>query len=133
MATVASTKSGVSPEQVGQSNWFGEMSHVQWTLANGDDGAPVSFAEFSDRSIQFTGTFGAGGSIQLEGSNDLTSPTNWFVLTDYQGNNIVKTAAAFEGVEEPSVWVRPRVTAGDGTTALVAKLYCRRPRGRASI
>ena len=131
MATVAAARSGVPPEQVGQSNWFGESGHVQWTLANGDDGAPVSFAEFSDRSIQFSGTFGASGSIQLEGSNDLTAPTNWFVLTDYQGNTIVKTSAAFEGIEEPSIWVRPRVTAGDGTTAIVAKLYVRRPRGRA--
>lgn len=133
MATIVPTKSGVSPEQVGQSNWFGESAHISWgPLANGDDGTPVSFAEFADRSVQFTGTFGTGGSIQLEGSNDLTSPTNWFLLTDYQGNNIVKTAAAFEGVEEPSVWVRPRVTAGDGTTSLTAKLYARRPRGRAA-
>lgn len=131
MATVAATRNGVPPEQVGQSNWFGESAHVQWTLANGDDGTPVSFAEFSDRSIQFSGTFGAGGTVVFEGSNDLTTPTNWFTLTDYQGNNISKTSASFEGIEEPSIWVRPRVTAGDGTTAIVARMYARRARGRA--
>jgi hypothetical protein len=108
------------------------MRHVQWTLANGDDGTPVSLSEFSDRSVQFSGTFGAGGSVQLEGSNDLTSPTTWNLLTDYQGNNIVKTSASLEGVEEPTVWVRPKCTAGDGTTSIVVKMYCRRMRGRAN-
>ncbi len=129
MSTVAVTTSGVAPAKIGAGNYVGELAHHQWTLAQGDDGTPVSYAEFSDRSIAFTGTFG-GASVSLQGSNDLTSPTNWFVLTDYQGNNISKSAAALEGVEEPTVWVRPLVTGGDGTTAIVANLFARRSPGK---
>lgn len=129
MATDAATVNGVSQATVGNATFVGEMVHVAWTLAQGDDGAPVSYAEFSDRSIAFTGTFG-GASVSLQGSNDLTSPTNWFALTDYQGNSISKSSSALEGVEEPTVWVRPLVTGGDGTTAIVAKLFARRAPGK---
>src|SRR3569623_1341466 len=73
------------------------------------DGAQVAFQASGDRTIQFIGTVGVGGSIQLEGSND---GTNWAILTDPQGNNIVKTAAAMEAVEECPLFVRPKVTAG---------------------
>jgi urease gamma subunit len=73
--------------------------------------------------VQFTGTFGSGGSIQLEGSND---GTTWAILNDLQGTTIVKTAAGLEGVAELTRYVRPRVTAGDGTTALVATLLMRK-------
>lgn len=94
-------------------------------LANGDDGSPVDYPDFVDRCVAFTGIFGAGGTIQLEGSID---GTNYFPLTDPQGNNISKTAAAIEQVIEMPRWVRPRVTGGDGTTALVCNLWARRGR-----
>jgi len=87
------------------------------------DGAPVSFQGSGDRTVQFNGTFGVGGSIQFEGSND---GNTWFVLTDPQGNNIVKTSAAMEIIEEGPVFVRPKITAGDGSTQLTAVLVVRR-------
>ena len=97
---------------------------VTWTgLLNGDDGSPVDWLKFGDRSIQFIGTFGTGGSVRLEGSND---GTNWAPLTDPNGNDIIKTAAALEAVTEVTRWVRPRVTAGDGTTSLTALLLLRK-------
>ena len=104
---------------------YGDRAHVlSWTgLLNGDDGAPVEMPGSADRSIQFLGTFGAGGTIVLEGSND---GTNYVTLTDPQGNAISKTAAAIEAVLELTRWVRPRVTAGDGTTALEAHLLVKR-------
>lgn len=104
---------------------FGERAHViQWSgLLNGDDGAPIEMPGSADRSIQITGTFGVGGSINLEGSND---GTNYVVLTDPQGNAITKTAAAIEAISELTRFVRPRVTAGDGTTSLVATLLVKR-------
>lgn len=74
----------------------------------------------SVRSVQFTGTFGTGGTILLEGSND---GTNYVTLTDPQGNAISKTAAGIEAIEETTVYIRPRVSAGDGTTSLVATLF----------
>lgn len=99
---------------------------VQWAgLLNGDDGAPFEAGDFIDASIQFQGTFGVGGSIQLEGNND---GANYQLLTDPQGNDIVKTAADLEQVTECVRNYRPRVTAGDGTTALVATLWLKRQR-----
>ena len=106
-------------------NTFKDSAHViTWTgLLNGDDGSPIEMPGSSDRSIQFTGTFGVGGTIVLEGSND---GTNYVSLTDPQGNAISKTAAGIEAVMELTRYIRPRVTAGDGTTSLVATLLVKR-------
>lgn len=105
---------------------FGDRAHVvTWTpLANGDSGNPIQLAGSTIRSIQFDGTFGAGGSISLEGSNDGTS---YFILTDPQANAITKTATALEEIQEHTRFVRPRVTAGDGTTSLSARMFFRKP------
>lgn len=96
---------------------FGDRAHViSWTgLLNGDDGSVIEMPGSSDRSVQFNGTFSVGGTIQIEGSND---GTNYVVLTDPQGNSISKTAAAIEQVIELTRYIRPRVTAGDGSTDL---------------
>lgn len=100
---------------------------VTWTgLLNGDDGAAVDWVGFADRSVQFTGTFGTGGSIRLEWSND--GGTTWVTATDPNGNDIIKTAAGGEAVTESALKVRPRVTAGDGTTSLACYLAMRRTR-----
>jgi hypothetical protein len=57
---------------------------VTWSgLLNTDDGDPFEGAEFADRTAQVFGTFGAAGSVQLEGSNN---GTNWNILADPQGN-----------------------------------------------
>lgn len=99
---------------------------VVWTgLLNGDSGSPVELPEFPDKTFQITGTFGAGGSINAEGSND---GTNYSILTDPQGNQITKTAAAMEVAEESPRYTRPNVTAGDGTTSLTVTMVARRPR-----
>jgi hypothetical protein len=109
---------------------YGNAALFVWTgLLNGDDGAPVELMDFADCSIQFTGTFGAGGTISWQGSNDNSAtPTNWFILNDVQATAITKTAAGLEQVAELCRYVRPVVTAGDGTTSLVATLYARRGR-----
>jgi hypothetical protein len=79
--------------------------------------------DFIERCVTVHGTFGAGGSITIQGSND---GTNWFALTDPQGNALTKTAAAIEQVLESPLYIRPLVTAGDGTTSLTVILLCRR-------
>jgi hypothetical protein len=99
---------------------------VTWSgLLNSDDGARVTLTDFPDRTVQIVGTFGAGGSVNFEGSNN---GTDWVVLTDPQGNPITKTAAAMEFVTETPRYVRPRVTGGDGTTDLSVVLFARTPR-----
>lgn len=102
--------------------------HTVWTiawasLANGDDGTPFAPGDFVDLSVQVVGTFGAGGTIVVEGSND---GVNYATLNNAQGSPISLTAAGLKQVVEACLWIRPRVTAGDGTTALVATLYARR-------
>lgn len=97
---------------------------ITWTLLDSDDsGAPVELVDYPDKTATITGTFGAAGSITLQGSND---GTNWFALTDGQGNNITKTAAGMELIIENPRYIRPLVTAGDGTTSLTVKILCRR-------
>lgn len=95
---------------------------VLWSgLLNTDDGGPVEFYDLPEKTVQVTGTFGAGGTIAIEGSNDAT---NWFTLTDMQSTAISKTSAALEAIAECPRYIRPRVTAGDGTTNLVCRLLC---------
>lgn len=105
---------------------------ISWSgLLNGDTGKGVLASSLSDKMIQFRGTFGVGGTIVFEGSNDSTDGTNgnWVGLVDPQGNAISKTAAMVEEVLENPLWVRPRVTAGDGTTSLIAELTASTTRG----
>lgn len=101
---------------------------IGWTpLANGDDGQAWDTQDFRDVSIQVLGTFGAGGNLRWEGSNEVT-PTNWHTLNDPQANALDVTSAKTEQVLENTRWMRPRVTAGDGTTALTVRLWAGRTR-----
>lgn len=95
----------------------------QWkALVNGDAGTAWEMApNFRTAFFSVTGTFGAAGSVQLEGSND---GTNFFKLSPAA----VTTAGLFAalGVTEYPKFIRPHVTAGDGTTALVV-IGCAQP------
>ena len=88
-------------------------------LPNNEDGEPIPFGQYTDKSVQVSGTFGAGGSLRLEGSND---GVTWAVLTDPQGNDLNITTAKIEMVTEATAYVRPRVTSGDVTTALTVHM-----------
>lgn len=92
-------------------------------MANGDDGAPIDWTAFMDRSVQVIGTFGAGGNLKMEGSND---GTNYATLADAQGNALDITSAKIEQLLEITAKLRPRVTAGDGTTNLTVTVIARR-------
>jgi hypothetical protein len=84
-------------------------------MQNGDDGQPIELANFADRSVQVFGVFGAGGNVRIEGSLD---GTNYAPLTDPQGNALDINTAKIEAIVELVRWIRPVVTAGDGSTAL---------------
>lgn len=123
MATVNGVVTDVSQD--------GSVRKIVWSplTTTNSDGAPAQWCEYMDRCIQFHGTFGAAGTIVLQGSND---GSNWFTLNDVQATAISKTAAAIEQVTELPLYVRPLVTGGDGTTSLTATLIMRRgnPVGR---
>lgn len=93
---------------------------VTWAnMANGDDGAPIELAQFADRSVQVVGTFGVGGNVRIEGS---INGTDYAPLTDPQGNNLDITAPKIEAIIEVVRYIRPRVTAGDGSTLVTVSI-----------
>jgi hypothetical protein len=103
---------------------------VQWSaLANGEAGDAIGadFAPWSDRSVQVAGTFGASGSVLWEGSND---GINWATLNAPQGTALTWSTAAIKQVLEGALMMRPRVTAGDGTTSLSITMQLRLPTQR---
>lgn len=117
MATVNGIISDVSGDN--------SVKQVLWanlTTANAD-GAPLEWAAWTDKSIHFTGTFGAGGTVKLQGSNN---GSDWQDLGDPQGTAISKSAAALEQITEITRYVRPFVSAGDGSTSITATLIVRR-------
>lgn len=102
----------------------GSVKLLTWaSMANGDDGEPMASPEYADLAVQVTGTLGAGGTLLWEGSNDKTV---WATLNNVQGTALSMTALGIKQVAERPLWIRPRVSAGDGTTALVATCLARR-------
>ena len=99
----------------------GSVITYSWTLVtSGDTGAPIPFAQWADRSVQMSGTWGAGGgTITWEGSND---GITYFALTDPQTTAIAKTADALEQVIEATLWARPRVSVANVTSVVVTLL-----------
>jgi hypothetical protein len=100
-------------------NLVGGTLRVTWsglTKATDDVGSAVDAPDHTFKEVQVFGTFGAGGSVRIEGSLD--GGTTWAALNDVQGNALNITSAAIERVQESTARVRPSVTAGDGTTDL---------------
>lgn len=99
----------------------GSLVKFTWPLTATDDGMPVGYAQWSDRSVQFTGTFGAG-TVLLEGSND--GGTTWATLLDSKGNAISITAAGLVQIGQLAELVRPRASVA--VTSVVATMLARR-------
>ena len=112
MATVTATFTQVS----------GQAQVVSWTplTTTNTDGSSAELPYFSDRSVQVSGTFGTGGSVTLQGSNDNST---WAALHDVAGSAITLTSAGIKKVSPNTRYIRPLVTAGDGTTSLTVSVY----------
>lgn len=82
-----------------------------------DSGSPfIPNGKFTNYSVQATGTFGAGGAVALQGSQD---NVNWATLDDESGTAVSLVAATkVWRVSNLPRYVRPLVTGGDGTTNL---------------
>lgn len=112
MATKTKTENIIDPDSI-------RAAHIAATWAanvNGDDGAPFTSGGFRYLIFGVTGTFGAGGTIILEGSNN--GGTTYTTCLDKAGAAVSLTAAGQRIIDTPYEIVRPRVTAGDGTTSL---------------
>jgi len=97
--------------------WLLDQQIYTWTplTTTNADGSIMSYTGAADRTVQVQGTFGVGGSISLQGSLD---GANWTILRDPQGTVLTFTAAGLKAVLEGCPFVRPLVTAGDGSTSL---------------
>ncbi len=93
------------------------MGGVNWLLltTTNADGQALRVDDKRDRSVSVSGTFGVGGTLVIQGSND---GVNWYTLSDLQGSALSFTAAGLKGVAESPVWIRPFISGGDGTTSL---------------
>jgi hypothetical protein len=99
---------------------------VTWTgllQSSSDDGAAVGLSAWGSRTFQVTGTLGAAGAVTLEGSND---GVTWATLADKQGVPLVVATLGLKSTQDITVFVRPRITAGDGTTNLNVSVCLRR-------
>lgn|SRR5262245_7808993 len=89
-----------------------------WTgLLNTETGVSADMpVDAATRSIQISGTFGVGGNVVIEGSND---GTNFFTLNNALGTALgTITAAALHSLDQNCLFVRPRISGGDGTTLI---------------
>lgn len=97
---------------------------VTWNgLTVNDTGLPFVLSQYADRSVQVAGTFGAGGLVVIEGSNDSSI---YATLNDPQGNAISITGPKIETISEIVVAIRPKVTVGDVTTSVNISMLVRK-------
>lgn len=92
---------------------------VTWPgIANGGAGQPLQLGAWNRAYFAASGTFGSGGSVQVEGSND---GATWTKLSPAALTGAGLFAAL--GAVEMPLYVRPHVTAGDGTTAITVTAW----------
>ena len=81
------------------------------------DGDPISYASngMGGCTFQVNGTFGVGGVVVVEGSNN---GVNWYTLNDQANLAVSFSAAGLKTVRDVPLYMRPRVSAGDGSTSV---------------
>ena len=108
----------------------GSLRILSWeglTKATDDVGETLGtdYASYTERTVQVIGTFGTGGTCTIQGSID---GTTWATLNDPQGNALTVQAAKIETILEATPYLRPNITAGDGSTDLDVFIYLRQDR-----
>lgn len=106
----------------------GVLKSTWASLLNGDVGSPLDAPNLPDKTVQIKGTFGTGGSINIEGSND--GGTTNHILNDSrgEGNPLTLTLADTRTINENPAQIRPNVTAGDANTSLTVIIISQAPR-----
>jgi hypothetical protein len=102
----------------------GQVMKFTWALTTADnDGAPIppQFADHSDRTVYFTGTWN-GATASWEGGDNSV----WMTLADVQGTGIAKTANGIEVVVESPEYSRPRLTTVGVGAVITATCIARR-------
>ena len=101
---------------VGQ--WIARFTHkTTWQpMSNGDVGLVQSGPNLPDKTVSIGGVFGAAGSVSIEGDN--IDGARGIILKDVNGNPCTFTTSATVAISPAPAFMRPRVTAGDGTTSM---------------
>ena len=98
---------------------------IQWTgLLNTDTGAPYKLPHRPIITVQATGTFGAGGTVTMEGTTDSGASPSFSSMKEADGTagTLQTGAEALKQLLENVYQIRPNVTAGDGTTSLTVTM-----------
>ena len=105
LTSFAATETAVPTTPYG----YGEdkVQKITWTNLNGgDQGSAVKVANWTKKSVAFTGTWnGASGTIQ--GSND---GVTYFELTTEQGDGVSFSANALATIGPNTLYIKPVVT-----------------------
>lgn len=98
---------------------------TEWSgLLQSDAGSWELLGHYNDKCLHVFGTWGTA-TVTIEGTNESGTPTSAIGLTDPTQTAISMTANAIKQVLENPLYVRIKVTGGDGTTSLTARLVCR--------
>ena len=96
---------------------------ANWTgLTGGDTGAPFSYCNNADKTVQVFGTIGA--AITIQGSNDpnvIANPGSavWVGLTDNFGNPLSFASAGMSLITEAPIYIRPSCAAGTTNATVI--------------
>lgn len=102
------------------------IQNIVWEgLSGSDTGLPFTLAAHSDKTVHVYGTF-SGGSLVLQGSNDPRanpdhpdhSSADWQTLVDPSGSSISVSQNDVVQILDNTLYVRPLVSGGDGSTDL---------------
>lgn len=112
--------STISPTVTKRRGWV----KVTWpSVTAADTFAAYQFdAWAADRSVAITGTPN-GATVVIKGSND---GTNYFELTDPQGNDISKSAADLEQITELTQYIQPTHSGGGGSESMTVTIFAKR-------
>lgn len=101
----------------------GSMQLITWALTGTDDGAPVQYGPWADRSVQvgIAGDNFSTGTVIIEGSND---GVTWTTLRAPDSTALSFTAAGLKEVLEMTAYIRVRASVA--VTAVTAILCARR-------
>jgi hypothetical protein len=93
---------------------------VVWTgVTESDTFAPVSYPEYTSKSVHFYGTFG-GATATLKGSN---TGANFFGLGDPQGVAISMTSEGLKQAQENALQYQPTAAGGSSQSLSCAMLF----------
>ena len=93
------------------------------TLANGEASDDLDLVSFPEKTLHLFGTFGVGGSVDIQGRNDPLATFQDLHRSHLTSGTFTSlTAELLAGMVENPRFIRATVTAGDVTTSLTIKI-----------